>query len=307
MIYPSEQDLFTDSHVQTLRQGGTRTRYTPLSTCPVSQEASSVGGGGERCAERRRPPGKRARHHAAAGTRFLQTMAAAAAAAAAARQRPFRRLIVDTDLGLDDLVALAILRVRQARLFLLPRENDDYYCDDCDYYGENDDDCNGGGVRHHRRHRRRRRHRHPQTRFRLAGVTITTGVCDATHENANLLRRMLPPGTPVHVSSSRGGGGGTSVAERTALGGGGEGGRSGGRGPRIGRGRSCRLSLPPLPLATTMTTAKRTSSPGRRRRPRRSSRLRTWTIPTSTFSALRRCRPSRGLCACAPPAPAAGG
>jgi hypothetical protein len=96
-------------------------------------------------------------------------------------------------------------------------------------------------------------------------VTITKGVCDATHENANLLRRMLPPGTPVHVSSSRGGGGGTSVAERTAVGGGGEGGRSGGRGPRIGRGRSCRLSLPSLPLATTTMTAKRTSSPGRRR------------------------------------------
>ncbi|KAL9179901.1 hypothetical protein ACHAXT_007871 [Thalassiosira profunda] len=71
-----------------------------------------------------------------------------------------RRLIVDTDLGLDDLVALALLRVQQS----MPQT--------------------------------------PQyTQFRLAGVTITSGVSDATADNAALLRRILPPETPVYVSA----------------------------------------------------------------------------------------------------------
>ena len=72
-----------------------------------------------------------------------------------------RRLIVDTDLGLDDLVALAILRVQQC----LNRD---------------------GG-------------RGEYTNFRLHGVTLSPGISRASSENAALLRRLLPPNTPVYV------------------------------------------------------------------------------------------------------------
>ncbi|KAL3809104.1 hypothetical protein ACHAXA_010625 [Cyclostephanos tholiformis] len=102
---------------------------------------------------------------------------------------PPRHLIVDTDVGLDDLVALAILRVWQAHLHLhhldmsgdsdsnsVPNPNPDDY----DYV------------------------RRPRIRpFRLIGVTITSGISDATIENADLLRRILPRGTPVYVGGRR--------------------------------------------------------------------------------------------------------
>lgn len=77
-----------------------------------------------------------------------------------------RRLIVDTDLGLDDLVALAILRIQQ-----------------CMHQSQHD----AGNEK--------------LTSFHLHGVTVTPGVSDATERNATLLRRLLPPNTPVYVSS----------------------------------------------------------------------------------------------------------
>ena len=76
--------------------------------------------------------------------------------------RNARRLIVDTDLGLDDLVALAILRVQQC--------------------------LNRDGGR-----------RGECTNFYLYGVTLSPGISRASSENAALLRRLLPPNTPVYV------------------------------------------------------------------------------------------------------------
>mmetsp|Transcript_21316 Transcript_21316/g.51536 ORF Transcript_21316/g.51536 Transcript_21316/m.51536 type:complete len:487 (-) Transcript_21316:37-1497(-) len=89
-----------------------------------------------------------------------------------------RRLIVDTDLGLDDLVALAILRVQQ-----------------CIYQSQ----------RHALSGGRDSQQQQPQqhsTPFRLSGVTITTGISCANSENAALLRRLLPPNTPVYVGGN---------------------------------------------------------------------------------------------------------
>jgi len=79
-----------------------------------------------------------------------------------AARRDTRRLIVDTDLGLDDLVALAILRLQQC-------------------LGQN-----GDGGRE-------------CTNFCLHGVTLTPGISRAAPENAALLRRLLPPNTLVYI------------------------------------------------------------------------------------------------------------
>lgn len=92
-----------------------------------------------------------------------------------------RRLIVDTDLGLDDLVALAILRVQQ---FL--------------------SGSSGGGDgdhKYHQHHNEPRCHLHRPPSFHIAGVTLTSGISVANTKNSELLRRILPPGTPVYVSS----------------------------------------------------------------------------------------------------------
>ncbi len=78
-----------------------------------------------------------------------------------------RRLIVDTDLGLDDLVALAILRVQQCLV-----------------------DSRGGGDGNGDQ----------PPLFYVAGVTLTSGISLANAENAQMLRRILPPNTPVYVS-----------------------------------------------------------------------------------------------------------
>ncbi|KAL7541325.1 hypothetical protein ACHAXR_010812 [Thalassiosira sp. AJA248-18] len=86
-----------------------------------------------------------------------------------------RRLIVDTDLGLDDLVALAILRVQQCM--------------------------------NQQSHHLRNESNNNYTPFHLSGVTITTGISCASVENVALLRRLLPPDTPVYV----GGDGDTSL------------------------------------------------------------------------------------------------
>jgi inosine-uridine nucleoside N-ribohydrolase len=91
------------------------------------------------------------------------------------RTSNYRRLIVDTDLGLDDLVALAILRLQQCRLRLRSR-----------------------GSVHHDIHRNTDGR---LTQFRLAGVTITSGISNANSHNASLLRRLLPPDTPVFAGS----------------------------------------------------------------------------------------------------------
>ena len=80
----------------------------------------------------------------------------------------FRRLVVDTDLGLDDLVALAILCLHQC--LIQPRPS-----------------LHGSRF----------------TAFRIIGVTLTEGISHANAENAALIRRMLPPGTPVYVGASR--------------------------------------------------------------------------------------------------------
>jgi len=91
-----------------------------------------------------------------------------------AGRRLARRLIVDTDLGLDDLVALALLRVQHCL---------------------NQNPSRDGAI-----HERR-----DYTNFRLGGVTITPGISLATSENAELLRRLLPPETPVFVSEVKDG------------------------------------------------------------------------------------------------------
>ena len=80
-----------------------------------------------------------------------------------------RRLIIDTDLGLDDLVALAILRVQQCLV---------------DSRGGGDGDGDQPPL------------------FHVAGVTLTSGISLANAENAQMLRRILPPNTPVYVSGS---------------------------------------------------------------------------------------------------------
>ena len=90
-----------------------------------------------------------------------------------------RRLIVDTDLGLDDLVALAILRLQQCLLNFRPLE-----------------------VQHQKAHCQKGSSLDGSKRwtpFRLSGVTITSGVSCANAKNAALLRRILPPGTSVYV------------------------------------------------------------------------------------------------------------
>lgn len=78
----------------------------------------------------------------------------------------YRQLIVDTDLGLDDLVALAILRLQQCHILA---------------------------------HQSLPNH---VTNFRICGVTITSGISTANFQNAQLLRRLLPSGTPVYVSAA---------------------------------------------------------------------------------------------------------
>ena len=78
---------------------------------------------------------------------------------------PSRRLIVDTDLGLDDLVAIAILRVQQSMMKVDVNSN------------------------------------HKYKHFHLSGVTITPGVSHANMENAALLQRLLPPSVPVYYSA----------------------------------------------------------------------------------------------------------
>lgn len=90
-----------------------------------------------------------------------------------------RRLIVDTDLGLDDLVALAILRVQQCLI------------------GSR---SGGGDVDHEHHPRQHKQHQHRPPFFHIVGVTLTSGISLANTENASLLRRILPPGTPVYVS-----------------------------------------------------------------------------------------------------------
>ena len=88
--------------------------------------------------------------------------------------QPNRRLIVDTDLGLDDLVALAILRLQQCLI------------------------CN-----HHRINLQKNSNvNHMHTNFRLCGVTLTSGISIANSKNAALLQRILSPGTPVYVGAS---------------------------------------------------------------------------------------------------------
>ena len=80
-------------------------------------------------------------------------------------RRNARRLIVDTDLGPDDLVALAILRLQQC----------------VNQSGKGRRECTN------------------LTNFRLHGVTLTPGISRAAPENAALLRRLLPPNTLVYV------------------------------------------------------------------------------------------------------------
>lgn len=82
-----------------------------------------------------------------------------------------RRLIVDTDLGLDDLVALAILRLQQsiqqqAHPVVTNDSNSQYMP------------------------------------FQIDGVTITSGISCANLQNAALLRGLLPPDTTVYVSGN---------------------------------------------------------------------------------------------------------
>ena len=89
-----------------------------------------------------------------------------------------RRLIVDTDLGLDDLVALAILRLQQCHL-LRPSSNDDA-------------ESNLSTSNRH----------HKYTNFRLCGVTLSSGISTSNEKNASLLRRLLPPETPVYVGNT---------------------------------------------------------------------------------------------------------
>jgi inosine-uridine nucleoside N-ribohydrolase len=85
-----------------------------------------------------------------------------------------RKLIVDTDLGLDDLVALAILRVQQCLLERRSLPSHEINADQ----------------------------RHHHTNFRICGVTIQEGISHANVQNAELLRRLLPPDTPVFVSGA---------------------------------------------------------------------------------------------------------
>lgn len=88
--------------------------------------------------------------------------------------QPRRRLIVDTDLGLDDLVALTILRLQQCLIST--------------HQGLN------------LRKNSNANHRH--TNFELCGVTLTSGISTANSKNAALLRRILSPGTPVYVGAT---------------------------------------------------------------------------------------------------------
>jgi len=83
--------------------------------------------------------------------------------------RPRRRLIVDTDLGLDDLVALSILRVQQ-----------------CIHEAHHPIMSSGDQY----------------TPFQISGVTITPGISCANSGNAALLRRLLPSNTPIYVSGN---------------------------------------------------------------------------------------------------------
>lgn len=80
-----------------------------------------------------------------------------------------RKLIVDTDLGLDDLVALSILRLQQCIL----------------EHPSNPTQC-----------------ANQITNFRICGVTLTSGISVANTKNAALLCRLLPPGTPVYVGNT---------------------------------------------------------------------------------------------------------
>ena len=89
-----------------------------------------------------------------------------------------RRLIVDTDLGLDDLVALAILRLQQ--------------CIVSQRSSNHDLESNLSTHHHHKQH----------TNFHLCGVTLTSGISISNHKNASLLRRLLPPDTPVYVGET---------------------------------------------------------------------------------------------------------
>eukprot|EP00804_Cyclotella_cryptica_P018864 CCRYP_006414-RA/>CCRYP_006414-RA protein AED:0.09 eAED:0.09 QI:147/1/1/1/0/0/2/719/372 len=82
------------------------------------------------------------------------------------KSRRYRRLIVDTDLGLDDLVALAILRLQQCHILTHPSLPDHL------------------------------------TNFRICGVTVTSGISTANVRNAELLQRLLPSGTPVYVGAA---------------------------------------------------------------------------------------------------------
>jgi inosine-uridine nucleoside N-ribohydrolase len=88
------------------------------------------------------------------------------AAARAMAQRNCRRLIIDTDLGLDDLVALSILRLQQCISSQQLSVENTY------------------------------------TNFHICGVTLTSGISIANNRNAALLSRLLPPGTPVYVGNS---------------------------------------------------------------------------------------------------------
>jgi inosine-uridine nucleoside N-ribohydrolase len=89
-----------------------------------------------------------------------------AAARAMTQQIKCRRLIIDTDLGLDDLVALSILRLHQC---ISTQQQ-------------------SGAI--------------PYTNFHICGVTLTSGISVANHRNATLLGRLLPPETPVYVGNS---------------------------------------------------------------------------------------------------------
>jgi len=96
--------------------------------------------------------------------------------------RHYRRLIVDTDLGLDDLVALAILRVQQSILNLQHSLPEGFLHNGPNFFSFDKKQI--------------------FTPFHLSGVTITAGVSDANLIKASLLKRLLPPGTPVYVGSN---------------------------------------------------------------------------------------------------------
>ena len=89
-----------------------------------------------------------------------------------AQPKGCRRLIVDTDLGLDDLVALAILRLQQC-----------HFSKESGFY----DHQNASQF----------------TNYFLSGVMLTSGISTANYENAALLSRILPPETDIYVESTR--------------------------------------------------------------------------------------------------------